>query len=168
MLAPACLAIAVVLLLLEQKSLVALTVPEITRCDCSERDPSLHERNRAVVVAVMTVGVMKMPLNEVVDVVSVRNGFVPAARSVPVLHGVAAALMARGAVARIRGPDLDDAFVEVIVVLPVQMPIVQVVYVPVVFHRRVTAFLAVFVIMMLVRRVLHLVDQRALLASRRQ
>ena len=43
---------------------------------------SIDDRNRSVVVAMIAVGMVKVPVYQVVDVVAVRNGFMPASRTV--------------------------------------------------------------------------------------
>lgn len=56
-----------------------------------------------MVVAMAAVGVVKVPVDQVVHMVAVRNGFVAAIRAVNVRGFVPAAKMARSAPGRIQG-----------------------------------------------------------------
>jgi hypothetical protein len=93
----------------------------------------------AVVVAVTVVRVVKVPGHEIIDVPAVRDGFVPAAGTVSMASGVPAACVRRRARRRVRGRHPDGAFVDVPVVGPMQMPLVDVVRVPVVLNGHVAA-----------------------------
>jgi hypothetical protein len=66
--------------------------------------------------------VMQMPVHQIIDMVTVRDGFVSAARTVLV-----AAFDLRRAAGRIRGIDRDHMLVDMIAVHVVQMTIVQIV-----------------------------------------
>jgi len=102
--------------------------------------------DEAVVAAVVTTGVMQVPVDQVVDVVTVGNGLVTAAGTVLVIGIVAAAHVARGTVVGVRLVDLDAALVHVIAVRPVQVAIVQVADVVAVLDRSVAALGAVIVV----------------------
>ena len=71
-------------------------------------------RERAVIVAVVAVRVMEMPLDQIVDVVAMRNRLMAALGAVLVLAGVPATAMLWGAGARIAGAHGDDVLVDVI------------------------------------------------------
>jgi hypothetical protein len=96
--------------------------------DPSDRDElwALRSRSRAsgqlhrpVVVAMIAMRMMQMPVHEVIDVIAMRNGFVPAARAMRVR---AASL--GSAVHGIGGADGDDMLVDMILMHVVEMPVV--------------------------------------------
>jgi hypothetical protein len=98
-----------------------------------------------VVVAVITVRVVQMAFDQVIDVVAVRDSFVAAAGAVLVFLVVLAAIVLRGALGWVRGIDrelmlLDAAFADV-----VQVAVVQVVHVVFVANGGVAAAGAVLV-----------------------
>lgn len=99
---------------------------------------------------------MEMTRDEVVDVIAMRNGVVAAARSMPVILGVASAVVVRRAIGRILLAHADSVFIEMAVVREVHMTVVQIVVVPVVHDSRVSAAVAMPMRMTLVRFVLHL------------
>ncbi len=74
-----------------------------------------------MVIAVIAVGMVKVPADQVADMIAVRHGLVSAAFTVHVPARVALAVVATLAVVRIFGPDLERAVVHVIVVNVVQM-----------------------------------------------
>lgn len=80
-----------------------------------------------MIVAVIAVGMVETPANEIVDVIAVRHRFVPAAFTVDV-----ARLVPRGgapATVRVAFGDLQTALVDMIAVHRVQAAIVEVVHV---------------------------------------
>ena len=103
-----------------------------------------------MVVAVAVARVMEVTVDDVVDVIAVRNGVVPAGRPVLVRGGVRSAGVRRRAGRRIRGAHFDHVLVHVIAVHVVKMAVVGVVPVPFVRDGRVTAAGAVGVRMSLV------------------
>lgn len=105
-------------------------------------------RDRAVVVAVITMRVVQATVHQVIVVVSVRNALVAAV-------GVITGTINRRAVIRVRVADSDDVFVVVTVVRMVQMAVMQVVDVPVVLYPCMTAVFAVNVVMIRVYLVFH-------------
>jgi len=120
-----------------------------------ERAPASRRRQGAVVVAVLGVHVMKVTVDEVVDVVAVRNRLVATCRSMHVRCGVAPAVVIGRAVRRVRGVDKDRAFIDVIVVHVMEMAIVEIVDVAGVVHRRMSTRRAVGVFVSRVRLVSH-------------
>lgn len=87
-----------------------------------------------MVIAMAIVGVMKSSVNEVIDVIAMGHGFVSAARAV----GVSAPGIGRTA----RGvgvADLNDVFVDMVLVRVVQMTIMEVVDMVTMAHGRVSA-----------------------------
>jgi hypothetical protein len=78
-----------------------------------------------VVVAVRTVGVMQVAGYQVIDVVAVRKGLVPAARAVPVSSRMPAAGMVRDTAVGIGRANRHPMVVDVAPVDVVQVPVVQ-------------------------------------------
>ena len=124
-------------------------------CPCSSPSALLRERERPVVVAVIPVRVVQVPIDEVVDVVAVRNGFVPAVRAVDVSLVVPGAGVSGGAVRRVPLADLDHMLIDVVFVDVVQVPVVKVVDVAVVHDGGVPAVGAVHVVVALVFVAVH-------------
>lgn len=89
--------------------------------------------------------VMQVAVDEVVDVVTVRNGLMAAARTVDVVAAVAGARMLRCADSRIGAANLERALVHMSLVEAVQVTVVQIVDVIAVAHGAVTAVGAVLV-----------------------
>jgi hypothetical protein len=83
---------------------------------------------------------VQVPVHEVVDVVTVGDGGMPAAPAVGVSGIVVTAGMTAGAVGRVVGADAQPVLVDVSVGLDVvQVPVVHVVDVVLVDHRRMPA-----------------------------
>lgn len=106
-----------------------------------------------MVVAVVTVRVMQVPVDEVVDVIAVRNRGMPAAGRVNVVTRVAGTLVVGRAVAGVRTTDRDLALVDVVAVHVVQVTVVQVVNVACVLDGWMSAVRAVDVVVVVVVRV---------------
>jgi hypothetical protein len=92
-----------------------------------------------VVVAVPAVRVVQVPVHEVVEVVPMGNRVVPAAGSVRMALGVAAARVRGSARAGVRLVDADRTLIDVVVVHAVQVTVVEVVGVASVSDRGMTA-----------------------------
>lgn len=108
-----------------------------------------------MVVAVARVRVVQVTRDEVVGVVAVRDGFVAAAGAVSVSLVVRSAGVAGGAGRGVRAADGDGVLVGVVAMHVVQVPIVEVVGVPVVLDGNVSAARAVGVRMLVVRLMGH-------------
>ncbi|HEY1553244.1 MAG TPA: hypothetical protein VGF94_00350 [Kofleriaceae bacterium] len=80
-----------------------------------------------MVVAVTGVRVVKVAIDQVVDVIAVRHRLVAAARTVHVTGRVPLARVTGGATGRVRRVDRDCAFVDVVVVDHVEVAVVEVV-----------------------------------------
>jgi hypothetical protein len=78
------------------------------------------------------VRMMQVSADEIVRVVPMRDGIVTAAGPVPVGHIVPPARVGRGATRRVPAPDADRALVDVVAVKAVEVPVVQIVRVPLV------------------------------------
>jgi len=107
--------------------------------------------HRAVEVAVRTVRVVQVPVDEVVDVIAVRHGGVATACAVHVAGLVPAAAVVRGALGRVLGAHGERVLLDGLAVLVVQMAVVQIVDVAVVSDAGVAAAAAVRVRVMGVR-----------------
>ncbi|MDB5041068.1 MAG: hypothetical protein JWN27_1794 [Candidatus Eremiobacteraeota bacterium] len=92
-----------------------------------------------MVVAVRAVLIVEVPVDEVVGVVSVRNGFVAAGRAMFVGVVVGVAAVSAVAVLRIRARDAKDVFVDVRFVDVMEVPVVEIVDVSFVQHGGVPA-----------------------------
>jgi hypothetical protein len=82
---------------------------------------------RAVVVAVTPMGVMQVAVDEVVDVVPVRDRLVTAGRAVDVRLVVRAARVRRRACVGVGAADADTVLFDAAAVRVMQVPVVQVV-----------------------------------------
>jgi len=98
-----------------------------------------------MVVAVVTVRMVQMAIDEVIDVVAMRHRFVAAAVAVHVAGFVAVAVMVGGADVRVGGADGDGVFIDVVAVRVVQVAVVQVINVAFVLDGGVAAACAVLV-----------------------
>lgn len=100
-----------------------------------------------MVVAVAIVRMVKMAIDEVVDMIAMRNRFVSAVGAMDVGAVVSTALMVRGADRRIRWREGDDMLIDMAVVEMMKMTIVKIIDVILVFDGSMTAtgFVLVFV-----------------------
>jgi hypothetical protein len=87
-----------------------------------------------VVVAMVAVWMMQASADQVIDVIAMGHRFVPAGRTMPVR-----AARLRRALHGVGGIDRDRVLVDVIFVHVVQVPVVQVIDVAGMAHRRVAA-----------------------------
>jgi hypothetical protein len=87
----------------------------------------------------VTVDVMQVPVDEIIGVVTVRNGLVAAAGTVAMSFVVGPASVLRGAIGGILPAYIDHMLIDVTVVEMVQVPIVKVIGVTVVKHCGVAA-----------------------------
>jgi len=100
-----------------------------------------------MVVAVRTVGVVQMAFHKIVDVVTVGYRPMAAFRAVYVPAEMRATLVARGAAIGIGIADIYCMVVDMVAMHIMQMPLVQIVGVPIVFDRDVSAPRPVYMIM---------------------
>ena len=91
------------------------------------------------------VGVMQVPTDEIVDMVSVRHGLVAAARPVPVALVVSRAGVVGGTGAGVAVVHLEDMLIDVVAMRVMEMTVVQVVDVIPVLDRGMAAGRAVLV-----------------------
>lgn len=99
-----------------------------------------------MIITVAVVHVMKMAIDEVIDMVAVRHGRMTASRPMDMCGIVLGALMVGRAVRRIRSVDGDRALVYVVAVSLMKMTVVQIVDVSAMRNRLVAAVRAVNVV----------------------
>jgi predicted ATPase len=99
-----------------------------------------------MIIAVCSVRVMQMAVDQIVHVIAMRHGFVAAAGTVNVIGWMSATVVARRARRGIGCAHWDLVFVHMIAVRMMQVAIVQVVRVPIVLDRGVAAARAVLMI----------------------
>lgn len=87
----------------------------------------------------IAVRMVQMAIDQIVDVVAVRDGLMAATRTVPVRRLMAAAAMLRRAAVGIGGADLHDMLIDAAIMRVVQMAVVQIVDVALVANRNVPA-----------------------------
>ncbi len=104
-----------------------------------------HQRNGSVIVAMITMWMVQVTVDEIVDMVAVGYGRVATIRSVDVVRIVAVARMLGCAVAWISGIHIQRVFVYVVLVRMVQMTVVKIVDMAVMLDRGVAAIRAVHV-----------------------
>lgn len=109
----------------------ALNVGRRPTSPTSDAQP-LCQLDLAVIVAVGAVRVMQAPLDQVVHVIAMRDRFVATARTMNMAGFVAGS--GRGATIGICSADLDHMLIDVIAMGMMEMPIVQIVHVPIVLY----------------------------------
>lgn len=100
---------------------------------------SLRHGERAVVVAVVAVRMVEVPVDQVVRVVVMRDGFVSAPVSVRMGPVVTVTHVGRSAVGGVRFVDGDDVFVHMITMRVVKMAVMKVVRVTLMRDGQMTA-----------------------------
>jgi hypothetical protein len=96
-----------------------------------------------VIVAVVAVGMVEVAIDEIIDVVAVRDGRMSAAGAMHVAGFVNAAFVPRGASVGVRGRHFDHMLFDLFAVRMMEMPVVKVVDVPLMLDGRVSAIRAV-------------------------
>lgn len=95
--------------------------------------------HRPVVVAMVAMRVMQASVNQIVNVIAVRNGGMTAFRSVNVLGGMFGGGETRRALVGVRGTDGNRVFVHMIAVRMMQMAVVKIVHMSVMLDGGVSA-----------------------------
>jgi hypothetical protein len=103
-----------------------------------------------MVIAMVAVGVMQVPVDEIVHMIGMRDAVVPAPRTVHMGAIMSSARMTGGAFLPVRPIAFKDVFVYMITVHVMQMPVVQIVGMAIVPDRGVTAARSMRVRVMLV------------------
>jgi hypothetical protein len=108
-----------------------------------------------VIVAVIAVDVVQVPCHEIIDVVAMRHGFVPAARAMAMLPAMMPAVVSGRAACGILCADLHLVLLHAACPVMVQVPIVQVIDVAVVADAGVPAPWPVLVVVLRMMSVAH-------------
>ncbi len=112
--------------------------------------PSSNDLQGAMVIAVIAMWMMQVVVHQVVDMIAMRHGLMPAVRAMNVFGPVARTVMAVCAVLWIDGGHLQDMFVYLIRISftgVMQVTIVEVAHVAIVTDRGMAAATSVVVIM---------------------
>jgi hypothetical protein len=105
-----------------------------------------REFDGTVVITVIAVRMMKVAVDQVVDVITMRYRFVSAARPVDMARIMGAAVMARCTSVRVLCADLKPVLVYMIGMRMMQVPVMQVIDVIAMFDGRVPAVRAVLMV----------------------
>lgn len=109
-----------------------------------------------MVVTVIAVGMMQVPIHQVIDVITVRYCWMPTVRAMGMVSVVALAVVS-DATLRVGARDLDDVLVVMAFVSAVKVSVVQVSHVVSVLDGDVAAVRAVFMVVVFVDFVSHVV-----------
>ena len=100
-----------------------------------------HHLKRPVVVAMAVVRMMQVSINEIINMITMRNGCMAAVGAMNVLLVVA--FRAKRAFVGICGTDRDDVFVHVVAMRMMQMAVVKIIQMPVMHDGDMPAIFAV-------------------------
>jgi hypothetical protein len=103
-------------------------------------------------------GVVQVTVHQVIRMIAMGDGFMPAVGSMPVAGFVSPAVVIGRAIGRVPAVHLEPVIVDVILMGMVHVPVVQIVGVPVVHHGCMPAAGAMFVRMVRVGVVCHLLS----------
>lgn len=119
---------------------------------CLARCPvgSAHDLDGTVVVAVAVVRVMKVAVDQVVDVIAVWHGRVTAVIAMDMGRVMATAVVVGSAGSGVAVVHAEHVFVDVIAMHVMEMAVVEIIDMTIVFDREVAAVAPMFVIMLLV------------------
>jgi hypothetical protein len=129
-------------------------------CDRDRADASAAHDDGPMVVAVISVRMVQMTSDQVVDVITVRNRLVATIGAVLVSSAMLPAVVLRGAAFGVDVADLENVLVDVITVRVMQMTVVQVVEMIVVLDRSMAAGRPVLMIVAGVDGVLRIAHTR--------
>ena len=110
----------------------------------------------SVIVAMLAMGVMEMPIDQVIDVIPVGHGLVATIGAMDVGSIMATAGMIGCALLRVGLVDFKSMLVHVVTMRMMQMPVMKVVNVAIVPNGHMTAVGAMLVVMVLVLFAAHL------------
>jgi hypothetical protein len=106
-----------------------------------------------MIVAMVAVGMMQMPVDQIVDMIPMRHGLMPAPGPVNMSGRMSGTLMLRRAHIRVLRRDLDGVLVHVPRVHVVQMTIMKIIDVVAMLHSRMPAARPVLVrVVLMVRK----------------
>jgi hypothetical protein len=118
-------------------------------CPCARirpiEDLLRHDRERAVIVAMVTVRVVQASVNKIVDVISMRHSLVTASRSMLMRSVVPACPVLGPTSARIVSGDLQDVLLYAVAFYMVQVSVLEIVNVILVSNRDMPAARAMYV-----------------------
>jgi hypothetical protein len=100
-----------------------------------------------MVVAVISMGVVQVAVDQVIDVIAMGHRLMATAGTVHMVGVMPLALVVRGTAVRVGVADLDHMLVDMILVRMMQVSVVQIVDVTLVFDGRVATARAMLVIM---------------------
>jgi hypothetical protein len=98
-----------------------------------------NDLNSSVVIAMITMRMMKPTVHKVIDVIAMRNGLVPAAGTMNMVAVVAHMTKFRGATVRILSAYVDGVLFNGVARLMMQMTVMQVIDMIAVFDRDMAA-----------------------------
>jgi len=98
-----------------------------------------------MVIAMIAVWMVQVAIDEIVDVIAVRHGFVPAAGAVHMVGSVCTAGMLRGAGGGIVCSNGNDVFIYMIAMRMMQVAVMQIIDMPVMQHCGMAAIRAMLV-----------------------
>ncbi|MCI0915157.1 hypothetical protein [Pseudomonas putida] len=101
-----------------------------------------------MVVAVIAVRVVEVAIDQVIDMITMGDRLMPAARAVGMVGSMAATLVAGGATVGILAVGFQCVFIDMVAMYVMQVPVVQVIDMPIVLDCSVAA--AGFVLMVMV------------------
>jgi hypothetical protein len=112
----------------------------------------LGKFDRPVVVAMISMGMVQVPVDKIVDVVAMWHRLVPAPRAMNMARRMSATVVAWRALVGVVRADFDLVLVYVIAMRMVQMPIVEIIDVITMLDSGVAAVCAMLMIVMVVMR----------------
>ena len=122
---------------------------------CTEGRQQLHGHKRPVVVAMVSMGMVQMPVDEVVEMIPVRNGFVTATGAVHMACVVRPTSVVSGAASRVGFIHVDPMLIDVVLVGVMEVAVVKVVHVITMLHGGVATIGPVLMAMLGVRFTAH-------------
>jgi hypothetical protein len=108
--------------------------------------------HRAMIIAMIIVWVMKMPIDQVINMVAMRNCLVSTLRPMHMSRCMPRAIVPRGAILRVGRGYANHMFIDMVFMRIMQMAVVQVVDVAIVHDSGVAAFQPMEMIMIFVLR----------------
>lgn len=99
-----------------------------SRKTAPRRASTAHDFHRTVIVAMIAMGVMQAAIDEIVDVVAMRDRLMATARTMDMAGLMARAGLARRAVIRIGRADLDHMLVDMVPMHVMEVAIVEIVH----------------------------------------
>lgn len=99
-----------------------------------------------MIIAMITVGMVQMAINQIIDVITMRHGFMSTAGAMHMAGLMALAMVIRCAAIRIFIAHLNDMLIDMVGMGMVQMTIMQIVDVVLVMHCSVSTVRAMFMV----------------------